>query len=182
MAKFSISLILVFCLVGAGVAWLNSRDKLEKRNATNMVHESKTELKKQGMVVWTTTDIKENTKITKEMIVVKPMAEDLISDSDVGLSRLVIGQRPNHDLHEGQIINDSDIIDFPWERVSSVYLIHDVFPGAQIRKEYVYEVPDSLFNRAVESGPSNCATVIGKKARIFLQGRHHRITFQDLSQ
>ena len=115
------------------------------------------------------------------MIIVKPMAEKLIPDSAIGLSKLVVGQRPNHDLLEGQIVSDSDIVNFPWMKIPSVYLVHDLPEGKEIQEKDIYEIQDAQFNRAVEAGPSKLSSVVGKKARTNLSGNHHRLLEQEIS-
>ncbi|QQR57416.1 MAG: flagella basal body P-ring formation protein FlgA [Candidatus Melainabacteria bacterium] len=151
--------------------------KLLKQNSNNS--KSSNNSQKNGMVVWTRTAIKKKTKITSDMITLKPMAKNLIPDSAIGLSKLVVGQRPDHDLFEGQIIYDSDIINFPWLKVSSVFLVNSVAKGDKIRKEDVYEA-NALFNRAVDPGPSKASSVIGKKARTSLWKDHDRLTDLDI--
>lgn len=127
----------------------------------------------------TTCKIKKGTKISKKMVVEKLVPKsDRIRSSAIGLAKFVIGRRPEHDLVKGQIILADNIWPYPEGNIEGfVFTTKDIPAGAVIKEGDVHVI-QFVFYRRVEFDkhrPTDCSTVIGKKARIKLSKSHQLV-------
>ena len=135
-------------------------------------------------VLVTTCKIKKGTKISKKMVEKKLIPKwDRIPDSAIGLlSKFVVGRRPGRDLVKGQIIYTNNISPYPEGQIEGfVFTTKDIPAGAVIQKGDV-DLIKVEYHRRVEFDkhrPTDCSTVIGKKARIKLL-KSHRLADGDV--
>lgn len=182
MVKLSTVLIVIFVLTWTGIFCAGGSAQKADHKASPRKGPS---VKSSEMlpIFVTTCKIKKGTKISKKMVVEKLVSTKSdgmqnLENSAIGLAKFVIGRRPGHDLVKGQIILADDIWPYPEgiiERV--IFTTKEIPAGAAIQKGDV-DVIRFVFYRPVEFDkhrPTDCSTVIGKKARIKLSKSHRLV-------
>ncbi|CAN5224169.1 hypothetical protein BH11CYA1_BH11CYA1_48010 [soil metagenome] len=127
--------------------------------------------------------IRKGDKIQKRMIVEQLVPDSIDYQRVVQLSRLIIGQRPNHDLPVHKIIEESDFFDLPGIRIPFVVTMKEIPAGAVFKKSdltlwhniYFKPVPISARGRL-----TSISSVVGKKARTNLS-EGHELTEHDIN-
>jgi flagella basal body P-ring formation protein FlgA len=127
------------------------------------------------------TKIRKGEKIQKRMLVEVLLPESEIPTDAVEYRRLIVGQRPDHEIPRKKIIQIGDFPDLGGISAPFVYTTREITAGSCIKKSDLKLSPN-LINSPVQlipPRPTSITTVVGKKARTTL-AKDHKVVNSDI--
>lgn len=126
--------------------------------------------------------IRKGERIRKNMIVREVISEKDPPQDAVELSRLIVGQRPNHDIPPTKIIQEADFLDLPGINVPFVYTTTEIPAGTPISRSDLKVIQSIYYSRvpAFPPRPTKISAVVGKKAKLDLP-KNHELVNSDLT-